>query len=1299
MSTTKSKPSKRSIVGSMGLPAYEKPEEPEWMLERERRNQQVLSSEKTRQAALSSSTGPSFTRSAPIVAREDPVEQEQVIDSEEESVIDTAPPAATKPAYRAPPPIPVEEPKSGGMMGKFKGMTSKKSKIPPKAPDVRRRNYNKTFGQKSMASSGSYYDEERDEESLSPQEDRARIASAFKNGRLAGVGLGGALPVEEGDEETAEDVKSAAKARDAQATGVVGQQEGSYSDQGHDVHQESPAEEPDVRDDESAAAIVMAPALSGGYLDEQVPSYDLTDPSKKTHSSEKTEYPSEKKEYYSDKKDYLGDYEEEEMAEKSNGYAKKGAAAAGVTAAGAGAAYYAEEHYDQDEPTYINGAEENEPEEEEPYVAPVKKEKKPRPAKSPKRETQATGKKEKQPIEEAAAGAGAAGIIAEEEEQEARSRKKKASAPRKQAPKRAKVANLTVVQRHYLLKALVSMQMQHEFSELEKLGGLTLYGYPFALERPKLKRIKNERLEGDFSQGEFEEEPDDPYADADEDEIRKRENLSEPLICRQMFHVNLHTFPGLDTSPVKYWTKRIQPFFDEMAARNFSTSMERGETTSRRFYTLAMTRYLGSYFSRGFGVRGEGELRGPGKGAPGSDRWGKGKEWGKGTVKRGLDRPLRPDADMMDKIDNLFDGREGEVWKRARKETARIKRDWQGFKEFVIEKESGLEETMNYLDIGNLKNLPPQYRNAEEYARYFAAYIFHTLLVTSPSADSFYSVLKGIHLLFPYWGAKQMLKIANAQTMIQAILGLLLARPAGAKSLVQRIFVSVVGGQASSIDKENIKPLRKAINEPEMCAKIEEYVQRGARAEGRAIRSRAVRTGQDVVATILLYSAGTELSSSKKDQILDWHDAFASSPYRGSLNSAYPDTTPVGKEGKEPQIRSWGESSATVGMAKKYAMLKLFLREVLKRRDREEACKMAGGSLVPSIIKESLDTVFYGPIRSIAEVSDLSARLGDLQAFFDDIIKTKKAGDNSLPAWVALTARHENSLYFLFHECSAIVQPFTEWLQKGCDYMALGTTDPAHPANRKAKNIEVNLEEMLRDGRLTDEDVDDILAEVDQLARYAKWNKIWYELELRKNYLFARGDAIPASGLCEDDIPSGNMKTRITDVDGLLRELMEQEGEDIEEGIVSNDARGTEMKNFPWAWFDQQDPLHQHLDGTNPNDLQFEPNVASVKLPTMKATRKALDPFRQTLLEKLPAWKEGDARGVPATPQALLKQRNGDAQSIAPSVTAPAGAPAAAVAAGKKEAPKASKDKSASAPKTKASGGMGGMFRVPFTGR
>ena len=90
-----------------------------------------------------------------------------------------------------------------------------------------------------------------------------------------------------------------------------------------------------------------------------------------------------------------------------------------------------------------------------------------------------------------------------------------------------------------------------------------------------------------------------------------------------------------------------------------------------------------------------------------------------------------------------------------------------------------------------------------------------------------------------------------------------------------------------------------------------------------------------------------------------------------------------------------GLSGEQARKATQFALLKLLLRECLKKRDREQANAIASGSLIPTIIKDSLENVFYGIIKSIANVSDLSARLGDLQAFNEDLIQVKKKGDDS----------------------------------------------------------------------------------------------------------------------------------------------------------------------------------------------------------------------------------------------------------------------------------------------------------------
>lgn len=817
-------------------------------------------------------------------------------------------------------------------------------------------------------------------------------------------------------------------------------------------------------------------------------------------------------------------------------------------------------------------------------------------------------------------------LLAAREHEHERDRKSKArQASRRQphgagGPKKRSggVESLTPQQRHYLLKALVMLQMQSEWSELEKFGALTEYGYPFSTQRSKLTRIKT--FERGEEAGDYAGAARDPYAN--EDAMRDAENLQEPLIVRHLFHVHLHTFPGLDQASEKYWQKRIQPFFDEMAARNFSSSIERGEISNRRLYTLAATQYLGSFVSRGFGVRGEGETRGPGVGEPGTEKWGVGKNWGKGTVKRGLDRPERIDDDLMDQIDNLFDGESGRLWRAAGKEWSTVRRDWSAFKESIIESETGLEEAISYLDISNVKNLPPQYRNSVEFVRIQAAYVAHSLFVTAPNADDILKMVKGIHALAPYWGAKQLLKYANAETMISGILSLLLARPGGAKSLLQRIFSYVIGKEASYIQKEFVVPLRKEINDPELSKKVEDYVRRGDRVESRRIQRDAKKRGEDVLTTILL-SAHGKLSREAEDHVLELQRCFALSPYRGNLNLAYPETTPAGAD--QPPMPSWGAKGSDNSRARKFALLKLLLRECLKRRDREQAVEIASGSLIPAIIKDSLATVFYPAIRSIAKNANLSERLGDLQKLIDDMLEVHKSGDRSIEGWIALAARHEQSLYMLFHECAPISKPLWDWCQLGLDYMALSTTDPAHPADRRAPNLEINLEELLQDARLSGSEVKKIIAEADKLARYSKWTKVRYELEARRNYLLGKPEAGHVGGVSEVDITDDNMRREFRNIDAMMEDLMADAGETLDDGKCEDGVRGTEKYDFPWAFFDEVDPLNQHLAGEEEvGPLRVPKFDVGYAPPSLKYIRRLQPLFCELLASKLPDWQSAD---------------------------------------------------------------------------
>ncbi len=384
----------------------------------------------------------------------------------------------------------------------------------------------------------------------------------------------------------------------------------------------------------------------------------------------------------------------------------------------------------------------------------------------------------------------------------------------------------------------------------------------------------------------------------------------------------------------------------------------------------------------------------------------------------------------------------------------------------------------------------------------------------------------------------------------------------------------------------------------------------------------AKKRGEDVLTTILL-SADGKLGKDVENHVLELQRCFALSPYRGDLSLAYPETTPAGAD--RPPMPSWGAQGAEHTRARKFALLKLLLRESVKRRDREQAVEMASGSLIPAIIKDSLETVFYPAIRSISANSNLSERLGDLQKFIDDMLETKEKGENGIEAWIALAARHEQSLYVLFHECAPISKRLWDWCQLGLDYMALSTTDPANPADRRAPNLEINFEELLQDARLSDADVKKIIAEADKLARYTKWTKVRYELEARKNYLLGKPEAGHAGGVSEQDLTDETMRREVSDVDALMRELMEEAGETIDDGVCEDGVRGTEKYDFPWAFFDEIDPLNQQLSSEQETGELRVPKHASASHPLASNT------FADSNRSFASCWQQSYPSGSPKT--------------------------------------------------------------------
>lgn len=775
---------------------------------------------------------------------------------------------------------------------------------------------------------------------------------------------------------------------------------------------------------------------------------------------------------------------------------------------------------------------------------------------------------------------------------------------------------LTPVQRHTLLKVLVMMQMQREWLALGTPGTLGMYGFPFALSSPSQQQTSWQQK---LFRKENKEPPPVPPVPTD-----------EPLILRHLFQVHLRRFPGLRDAPLAYWQGRIQSICEAWVNSNLSTSKERGEMVLSHLLSLVATQYLGLFFARGVGVRGQHELRGPGIGDSGTEKWGVGKGWGAGTVKRGLARPYILTEQDYDLVDSLMDDDYLTLWREAGRESERIQSDWNAFKETIIEQETGLEDMVDYLSVSHVGNLPVELQNAEEWVRIHVAQVLRWLLVVSPVADGLFQFVRVAHMLFPYWAVRQALMVTNAQTMVQLLVSILFSQPAGVDSLFQRIISHSIGKQATTLQKEQIDPLRQEISEPMLVHKVEAYVRNRTAEETYKMHAESDRQGDDILTTILLSNQAPQLDDAMQDHVLAMQAAFASSPYRANLELAYPTSMRSGERASDT-MPPWEASSHVKTQARTFALLKLLLRALLAKHDRTNVTKLLSSNLFVGFLKDSLTHIFYDGLRQVSKAADLGGRLGDLQKMLDDMIEMRKSSDNSEQRWIDWVTRHHEFVYFFAHEMAPVLGPIWEWCQAALDFLSLSTSDPLHPDDRRAQDIEVNLDEMLQDKRLTDEDVEHIVEELNALIQYSRWSKIRREMKYRCMFVQTRADQ--SQSLSD---AAGELVQDVQEPNNLLRELMELEHVAQFDGRC-DDVRGSERDDLPWAFFDVPDPLGQSIRAEPLSEQHriYRPRTV-LSSPSLVYTRKLQPLFRELLVAELPDWLDPELNGPPKVPPKQL---------------------------------------------------------------
>ncbi|KAI0996609.1 hypothetical protein K3495_g11574 [Podosphaera aphanis] len=443
------------------------------------------------------------------------------------------------------------------------------------------------------------------------------------------------------------------------------------------------------------------------------------------------------------------------------------------------------------------------------------------------------------------------------------------------------------------------------------------------------------------------------------------------------------------------------------------------------------------------------------------------------------DCPITPtDSDVTDiSRRNLMDQKRIEEQKQfyeiARKRAAELDVYMEQFRRDIIES-NGLTRLLQEIkEKPTLKDLSMQYQKFAEWLRIeVAATVYHLFLAEDNSPELF-AQIKRIHSLIPYTIIKNAIRIANPAAVISTILDIFLAKPFGARSLMQRIFTLTLNDGIRSLQK-TIDAVMAQIDEPVFCEKLKKF----SNAEENVkdlIRQDSREDSVDLIVAILRSELITPPLN--PEQIGKIFNAYV------SWNSAVANLDEEMKSG-----------------ALLFSYLKQLLKLYTRQRDKAMMLSMVEEPVTLQLLRD-LFTIFYEPLVRVYKTAGIHNRVTDFADFMDDTITVVErcrdqdfAADpnQTVQAFIDLCARHEHNLYGFVHEVhshdNGLFTQLMSWIESILEFLRHGP---------KAGKLDVNA---LFSGAVSSGQLDKDLAisEIDSLIAWQEARKKWHQDKTRQ---------------------------------------------------------------------------------------------------------------------------------------------------------------------------------------------------------
>ncbi|GAA6051050.1 hypothetical protein JCM3770_005473 [Rhodotorula araucariae] len=354
---------------------------------------------------------------------------------------------------------------------------------------------------------------------------------------------------------------------------------------------------------------------------------------------------------------------------------------------------------------------------------------------------------------------------------------------------------------------------------------------------------------------------------------------------------------------------------------------------------------------------------------------------------------------------------------------------WSAVEKEVIHGE-GLSEISEALKATRaLDQLPAKYQRVLETLRLDFAQMLYDTLVGSEMSGTTFSKLKAFHSTFPWFLVKQALRLKGSNFMARRLQDILISRPFGGKSLLQKILAITLDDDPALLAKE-MDRIQARIGSAVMVEKLNLFVHE-SREKKAIIRRYAEENNIELVLCIVRGADEPRLPGFELDRI-----TAASKAFRKWVKT---DPSPLAKsQVKDAEIRLVLDLQAYLRLASRDRDSTV-LRQLLAEEDFASAVEVVAQPFV-SLLKRTY------------KVGHGAQALSDVQRFLDQLVIIVEAlrsriqePQKSVRVIARLLQRHQQNLYSFVrsvHRGETIVEEFLQWAWTASVFLRRGLAQP-----------------------------------------------------------------------------------------------------------------------------------------------------------------------------------------------------------------------------------------------------------------